>query len=188
MAAQQTGMDLGDRERVTIALIGDTHGTLDRALLPLLSEVDVIVHTGDLLDPGDLRQLAPKSGHVLVVRGNNDTPGQWPDGTEALLETLPEQACLQLPGGLLVVEHGHRVNPAGTRHERLRLRHPEARAIAYGHTHRRVIDTDETPWVLNPGAAGRQRAFGGIGFLRLTATAEAWEVEAVTLPKRGRDK
>ncbi|MFP4251217.1 MAG: metallophosphoesterase family protein [Guyparkeria sp.] len=186
MIAHRAGMDLGDQERVTLALISDTHGTLERALLPLLADVDVIVHAGDLLDPGELRQLAPKSGHLVVVRGNNDTPGQWPEGTESLLETLPEQASLQLPGGLLVVEHGHRVNPARTRHERLRQRHPEARAIVYGHTHRRVIDTDQTPWVLNPGAAGRQRAFGGIGFLRLTATADEWQVEAVTLPKRGR--
>lgn len=187
MVVHQSGMDLGDQERVTLALISDTHGTLERVLLPWLAEVDVIVHAGDLLDPGELRQLAPKSGHLVVVRGNNDTPGQWPEGTEALLDTLPEQAYLDLPGGRLVVEHGHRVNPARTRHERLRRRHPEARAIVYGHTHRRVIDTDETPWVLNPGAAGRQRAFGGIGFLRLTATVDEWQVEAVTLPKRGRD-
>lgn len=187
MAVHQTGMDLGDHDRVTVGLISDTHGTLERALLPLLAEVDVIVHAGDLLDPGELRQLTPTSGHVVVVRGNNDTPGQWPEGTEALLDTLPERAYLQLPGGLLVVEHGHRANPARSRHERLRRRHPAARAIVYGHTHRRVIDTDSTPWVLNPGAAGRQRAFGGIGFLRLTATADEWWVEVVTLPKRGRD-
>ena len=181
MTVHKTGMDLGDHERVTLGLISDTHGTLERALLPWLAEVDVIVHAGEL------RQLAPKSGHVVVVRGNNDTPGQWPEGTETLLDTLPEQAYLNLPGGLLVVEHGHRVTPARTRHERLRRRHPRARAIVYGHTHRRVIDTDETPWVLNPGAAGRQRAFGGIGFLRLTATADEWDIETVTLPKRGRD-
>ncbi|MFI9652431.1 metallophosphoesterase family protein [Guyparkeria sp. GHLCS8-2] len=188
MTVHQTGMDLGDLERVVVGLISDTHGTLERALLPLLAEVDVIVHAGDLLDPGELRQLAPTSGHVVVVRGNNDTVGQWPEDTEALLETLPEQAYLNLPGGLLVVEHGHQVNPASSRHERLRRRHPEARAIVYGHTHRRVIDTETTPWVLNPGAAGRQRAFGGIGFLRLIATAEEWQVDIVTLPKRGRDK
>lgn len=187
MAVHKTGIDLGDHDRVTVGLISDTHGTLECALLPLLADVDMIVHAGDLLDPGELRHLTPTSGHVVVVRGNNDTPSQWPEGTEALLDTLPEQARLQLPGGLLVVEHGHRVKPARSRHERLRRRHPEARAIVYGHTHRRVIETDSTPWVLNPGAAGRQRAFGGIGFLRLTATVDEWWVEAVTLPKRGRD-
>ncbi|MCL7744995.1 metallophosphatase family protein [Guyparkeria hydrothermalis] len=180
-------MDLSDRQRITLALISDTHGTLEHDLLPLLAECDVVVHAGDLVDPVELRQLAPRSGHVIVVRGNNDTPGQWPQDTETLLDSLPEQAEIALPGGLLVIEHGHRVNPARTRHQRLRRRHPEARAIVYGHTHRRVIDTDESPWVLNPGAAGRQRAYGGPGFLRLIATADHWEIESITLPKRGRD-
>ena len=187
MAVRKTGMDLSDRDQVTLGLISDTHGTMACDLLPLLAECDVIVHAGDLLDPGELRQLNPRSGHVIVVRGNNDTPKQWPGGYDALLDSLPDQAEIALPGGLLVVEHGHRVNPARTRHQRLRRRHPEARAIVYGHTHRRAIDTDETPWVLNPGAAGRQRAYGGTGFLRLVATRDDWRVEPVTLPKRPRD-
>ncbi|HER34196.1 MAG: metallophosphoesterase family protein [Halothiobacillaceae bacterium] len=179
-------MDVSDRQEVTLGLISDTHGTLVPDLLPLLAECDVIVHAGDLLDPDELRQLNPRSGHVVVVLGNNDTVAQWPTGYDSMLDSLPEQAEIALPGGLLVVEHGHRVNPARTRHQRLRARHPEARAIVYGHTHRRVIDTDETPWVLNPGAAGRQRAFGGSGFLRLTASREEWRVEPITLPKHPR--
>src|SRR6056297_975266 len=77
VAVRKTEMDLGDRDQVTVGLISDTHGTLERALLPLLADVDVIVHAGDLLDPGELRQLTPTSGHVVVVRGNNDTPDQW---------------------------------------------------------------------------------------------------------------
>ncbi|MFO7582774.1 metallophosphoesterase family protein [Guyparkeria sp.] len=174
-------MDLSDHDQVTLGLIADTHGTLDGNLLPQLAEMDVIVHAGDLLDPAELGRLTPLSGHVVAVRGNNDTAGQWPAGTEALLENLPDQARIILPGGVLVVEHGHRVNPARTRHERLRRRHPEARAIVYGHTHRRVIDTQAEPWVLNPGAAGRLRAYGGIGFLKLTATPTIWHVEAVIL-------
>lgn len=187
MAVRTTGMDLSDRQQVTLALISDTHGTLEHDLLPAIAECDVVVHAGDLVDPAELRQLNPRSGHVVVVRGNNDNAAQWPPETEALLETLPDQASILLPGGLLVVEHGHRVNPARTRHERLRRRHPEARAIVYGHSHHRVIDTDESPWVLNPGAAGRQRAYGGTGFLRLVATRDRWDIEPVTLPKRRRD-
>ena len=187
MAVRTTGIDLSDHDRLTLGLISDTHGTLLSELLPLLANCDVIIHAGDLLDPAELRQLTPRSGRVIVVRGNNDTPSQWPRDTEALLDTLPDQVEIRLPGGLLVVEHGHRVNPARTRHERLRHRHPEARAIVYGHTHRRVIDTETTPWVLNPGAAGRQRAFDGSGFLRLVTTRDDWRVESIALPKRRRD-
>jgi putative phosphoesterase len=181
-------MDLGDRERVVLGLISDTHASLACELLPWLADVDVIVHAGDLLDPDELRQLTPRSGHLVVVRGNNDTEAQWPAGTGHLLDTLPDEVTLHLPGGTLVVEHGHRVNPARTRHARLRRRHPEARAILYGHTHHRVIDTERLPWVLNPGAAGRQRAYGGSGFLRLVATTDHWEIEAITLPKSRRGK
>ncbi len=177
-------MDLSDREEVTLGLIADTHGTLDGRLLARLADVDVIVHAGDLLDPAELGRLTPLTGHVVVVRGNNDTPAQWPAGTEVLLENLPDQARIILPGGVLVVEHGHRVNPARTRHERLRRRHPDARAVVYGHTHHRVIDTEAEPWILNPGAAGRLRAFGGSGFLKLTATATEWRVEAITLSRK----
>lgn len=177
-------MDLSDRDRVTLGLIGDTHGTLDGHLLPRLADMDVIVHAGDLLDPAELGRLTPLTGHVVAVRGNNDTPGQWPAGTEALLANLPDLARILLPGGWLVVEHGHQVNPARHRHERLRQRHPEARAILYGHTHHRVIDTEAEPWVLNPGAAGRLRAYGGTGFLKLTATASGWHVEAITLSRK----
>ena len=179
-------MNLDDRDTITLGLISDTHGTLDCRLLPMLAECDVVVYAGDLLEPAELCQITSRTGHVVVVRGNNDTASQWPAGTDTLLDSLPEQAEITLPGGLLVVEHGHRVNPARTRHTRLRRRHPEARAIVYGHTHRRVIDTDETPWVLNPGAAGRQRAYGGPGFLRLVASRSGWSVEAVALPKHAR--
>lgn len=188
MAVRGTPIDLSDRPRVTLGLIADTHGTLECGLLPLLAEMDVIVHAGDLLDPAELGRLDPLSGRVVAVRGNNDTPAQWPEGTAACLDNLPDQVEIRLPGGLLAVEHGHRVNPARTRHERLRRRHPEARAILYGHTHRRVIDDQTDPWVLNPGAAGRMRAYDGPGFLILTATVAEWQVDAVALPKRPRRK
>jgi predicted phosphodiesterase len=78
-----------------------------------------------------------------------------------------------------VVLHGDRVNPAGTRHARLRGRYAEARAVVYGHSHRLVCDTAAMPWVLNPGAAGRDRTHGGPSCLVLTAGAAEWSVEAV---------
>ena len=81
------------------------------------------------------------------------------------LASIPWEARLPLPGGLLVVVHGHRV-PAADRHARLRALYPQARAIVYGHSHRLVVDRDASPWVLNPGAAGRavhQRSERAVG-------------------------
>lgn len=169
-------MDLEALESVCVGIISDTHGSIDSRILALTTRCDVIVHAGDILDPDVLRRVEPRTGHVIAVRGNNDTVDQWPDGTEHLLQTLPEQAVLKLPGGILSVEHGHRVLPAARRHEKLRARHPDARAIVYGHTHRVSIDQDEDTWVLNPGAAGRIRAHGGPACLLLRATPKEWSV------------
>lgn len=173
-------MDLTIRPSVCVGIISDTHGSIERHILQALEHCEVVVHAGDILDPDVLRQITPQSGHVLAVRGNNDTPEQWPAGTHHLLNALPETLSLSLPGGLLIVEHGHRVHPAHQRHEKLRLKHPAARAIVYGHTHWLTIDQDKPIWVLNPGAAGRVRAHGGAGCLILKATAKEWSVQALS--------
>ena len=172
-------MELATRTSVCVGIISDTHGSIERHILQALERCDVVVHAGDILDPDVLRQITPQSGHVLAVRGNNDTPEQWPAGTRHLLDALPEILQLPLPGGLLVVEHGHRVYPAHERHRKLRLKHPNARAIVYGHTHWRALDQDDPIWVLNPGAAGRVRAHGGAGCLILRATANEWTVNTI---------
>jgi len=176
-------VDFESQASVCVGLISDTHGAIENAILALMQQCDVVVHAGDILNPDILRRVTPKSGHVIAVRGNNDTVEQWPVGTADLLESLPEVAELRLPGGVLVVEHGHRVNPAHQRHEKLRARHPDARVVVYGHTHHRIIDTDGPIWVLNPGAAGKVRAYGGAGCLVLHATAERWWVEEHPLPQ-----
>ena len=82
---------------------------------------------------------------------------------------------MSLPGGTLVVIHGHQT-PARGRHERLRRRFPHARALVYGHSHRLLLDQEALPWVLNPGAAGRTRTHGGPSCLVLTADADCWTI------------
>ncbi|MFP4154379.1 MAG: metallophosphoesterase family protein [Halothiobacillaceae bacterium] len=170
-------MDLAHQRLVTVALLSDTHGVLDERVRDIAAECDVAVHAGDILDPDILRALEPRSGHVIAVRGNNDTAAQWPEHTRSLLERLPESATLGLPGGQLAVEHGHRVLPAYQRHEKLRARHPDARLIVYGHTHMLLIERGASPWIANPGAAGRVRTFGGPSCIVLTATADDWHLE-----------
>lgn len=162
---------------IRVALVSDTHGALDVRVAEIVASCDLVVHAGDIGKPQILAELLPRSGRVLAVRGNNDTPHQWPRGSESWLRELPEVVQLDLPGGLLVVEHGHRVLPAAQRHARLRERHPQARAIVYGHTHRLIVDEETTPWVLNPGAAGRVRTYGAPSCLVLNAGMEHWRVD-----------
>ncbi|MEQ8496532.1 MAG: metallophosphoesterase family protein, partial [Gammaproteobacteria bacterium] len=83
----------------------------------------------------------------------------------------------------LVVVHGHQWPRAGTRHAKLRARWPAARAIVYGHSHRRIVDNDHAPWVLNPGAAGRARTYGGASWLGLAVDRDCWQVAEGEFPR-----
>ncbi len=162
---------------VRVALLADTHGWVDPRVLTVVAGCDLAVHGGDIGGARVLRRLRPRLGRLWVVRGNNDRPIEWPAADQAALEQIPSWARVALPGGDLVVIHGHQV-PARERHERLRRRFPQARAVVCGHSHRLELDLEALPWVLNPGAAGRNRTHGGPSCLVLTAGPDTWEVEA----------
>lgn len=157
-----------------VLIVSDTHGRVDARIAALARDCDAVVHGGDV---GNAVVLDALGGNVLAVRGNNDSVDKWPAAQRDRLATLPLQAGLDLPGGRLVVVHGDRW-PARGRHVALRREYPAARAIVYGHSHRLQVDTDALPWVLNPGAAGRERTGGGPSCLVLHATAGSWQVLA----------
>ncbi len=160
-----------------VCLLSDTHGALADPIAELVRGCDIAVHAGDIGNAAVLRGLEPRSGKIVAVLGNNDVASKWPATDRALLQDLPTTAELELPGGVLCIEHGHRVNPVAVRHTKLRQRHPQARAILYGHSHRLNCDLEATPWVLNPGAAGRSRTFGGPSCLVLHAGRRDWRLE-----------
>ena len=159
-----------------MALLADTHGYLDPRIAALVTHCDSALHAGDIGNADVLAQLQPRGGRVHAVLGNNDTARQWPEDQRELLVSIPWEAHIALPGGELVLVHGHRL-PAARRHERLRARYPQARAICYGHSHVLADDRHERPWILNPGAAGRARTFGGPSCMVLTASADGWQLE-----------
>lgn len=161
------------RQRVVI--LSDTHGELDRQIADMVTECDLAVHGGDIGGVAVLARLLPRSGRVYAVRGNNDVPRAWSVDERPYLAHLPDVVSVELCGGVLVVIHGHQF-PAASRHAQLRARFPQARAIVYGHSHHLVVDTDESPWVLNPGAAGRVRTYGGPSCLVLSATETNWSL------------
>ncbi|MGF1643394.1 MAG: metallophosphoesterase family protein [Thiotrichales bacterium] len=157
-------------------ILSDTHGQLDPRIAEIASSCDWVLHAGDIGNAAVLRTLRPRL-QVLAVRGNNDLPRKWPAADHAELERIPWCASCELAGGRIVLVHGHRALPAVQRHERLRRQHPDARAIVYGHSHRLALDTSALPWVLNPGAAGRERTFGGPSCILLTAAPSGWTLE-----------
>ncbi len=168
---------LATLDHVRVALLGDTHGYVDLRVAAEVSRCDVAVHAGDVGGAAALEALAPRLGVTIAVRGNNDEPAVWPDSERAQLASLERVATLALPGGHLVVLHGDQHTPASRRHQLLRREFPAARAIVYGHSHRLACDCDTLPWVLNPGAAGRVRTYGGPSCLILSAADRGWRVE-----------
>lgn len=166
-----------------VAIVADTHGHLDAGVREAAAACDLVVHGGDVGAGAVLEALGAGGAPVYGVRGNND------QGDEPWVRELPEELRLDLPGGELAVVHGHQLRgPVRERHGRLRRRFPGARAVVYGHSHRLACDTDAAPWVLNPGAAGRARTYGGPSLLVLEAAAGSWRVTPQRFPPPGRGR
>ena len=160
-----------------VAILSDTHGHVCANVLEVVKGCDMAVHAGDIGGRKVLELLQSGTGDVHAVRGNNDVPGLWPGDELDVLETVPDVRVLDLPGGRLAVEHGHAHGWSSPDLGQLRAAHPGVRAIVYGHTHRQLIDREQSPWVLNPGAAGRIRNRGGPSCLVLTASPGSWNIE-----------
>ena len=159
-----------------VLVVSDTHGELDARIEALASGCDLVLHAGDVGADAVLDRLAAQGPEVLAIRGNNDVPAKWRGDAARIAACLPVERRIDLPGGTLVLVHGDRAGAPARRHARLRRDHPHARVIVYGHSHRRCVDRSERPWVLNPGAAGRARTYGGPSCLVLTTPAAGWTV------------
>ncbi len=129
-----------------LGIISDTHGQLRSEIFDVFSQVDHILHGGDVGRPeilSDLEALAP----VTAVAGNVD--GVFGD-------LLPRVARVRLDGFDIVVTHGDQFGtptPAA-----LCAAFPDAEIIVYGHTHRPLLElVNKTVTVMNPGAAGPPR-------------------------------
>ncbi len=166
-----------DNQHTTVGILSDSHGYLVPDIRTIVNQCDYIVHAGDISSAQVLEQLQPKKS-LIVVAGNNDYPAAWRNEEATIADTLPDMAKLELPGGCLIVEHGHRLGNHPD-HNQFRRDYSEARLIVYGHTHHRVIDQSSEPWVVNPGASGKTRTHGGPSCLILHASKLAWSIEEI---------
>ena len=170
---------------VSVGILSDSHGHLDPRVKNTVNQCDYIVHAGDIFNAHILEQLEPKK-ELIAVAGNNDFPAFWKAEEADVVKALPLNDKLQLPGGLLVVEHGHRLGNTPD-HEDFRSDHAEARLVVYGHTHLRVIDQKAEPWIVNPGASGAVRNYGGPSCLVLHASEDKWEIETFIFTESAED-
>jgi putative phosphoesterase len=162
---------------VTVGILSDSHGYLDPRIADTVNQCDYIIHAGDIFNAHVLEQLKPKK-ELIAVAGNNDYPGLWKDEETDIVKALPVTARLELPGGLIFVEHGHRLGNH-PEHKDFRKNHADARLVVYGHTHHRIIDQEAEPWVVNPGASGKVRNHGGPSCLVLHAGEDEWKIDTV---------
>lgn len=130
-----------------LGIIADTHGLLRPDVFEIFSQVDHILHAGDLGPLSlltELEALAP----VTAVYGNTD---DWD-----VRHRLPKVAQVRLDGFDIVVTHGDEFGSPTP--EGVQAAFPDAEIIVYGHTHKPVLTlVDMVVTVMNPGSAGRKR-------------------------------
>ena len=170
-------------EPVRVALLADTHGFLDGRVAEQVAGCDIAVHAGDVGGADILFALHPRE-EVIAIRGNNDDAEHWAESEADILSTLPSEATLELPGGRLKVVHGDDGGTIAQRHRRYREHYGDCRAVVYGHSHRQCVDQAADPWLLNPGAAGRTRTYGGPGCMILHCARNGWRVESLRFEPR----
>lgn len=151
-----------------LGVISDTHGLLRPEVFDAFSEVDHILHAGDL-GPLDLLTELEALAPVTAVYGNTD-------GAD-VRRRLPQVAQVELDGFDIVVTHGDQFGSPTA--ELLNAAFPSAQILIYGHTHRPLLTiVDVVVTVMNPGGAGHRR-FG------LPPTVGILELEP-GIPPRGR--
>lgn len=130
-----------------LGIISDTHGLLRPEVFDVFSQVDLILHAGDIGEPDLLTELTAIAP-VRAVWGNTDG--------FAIRRLVPEVIEVEIEGFRFVVLHGHQFGvptPAA-----INLAYPDAEVIVFGHTHRPLLTVvDEVVTVMNPGGAGHRR-------------------------------
>jgi len=132
---------------VRLGIISDTHGLLRPEVHDIFSQVDRILHAGDVGDESILTELSLLAP-VTAVFGNTDG--------HRLRAHLPEVADERIDGFRVIVTHGDQLGSPDP--DSLKKMFPDADVIIFGHTHRPVIrDLPDFSVVLNPGSAGPRR-------------------------------
>ena len=135
-----------------VAVISDTHMPRGERALParcveLLRGSDAIMHAGDLMTVGVLRELQALGPPVHAVYGNVD---------EAVLRMeLPEARVVELGGVRMGMVHDS--GQRGGRLARMRKRFPDTHAVVFGHSHIPFHEQAEGFQIFNPGSPTERR-------------------------------
>jgi putative phosphoesterase len=138
---------------VRLAIVSDTHlprgaRRIPDACLERLRAADAILHAGDLIGVGVLRELEALGPPVHAIAGNVDGPD-----VRAL---LPATRVVEAAGARIAMIHD--AGPATGRLERMRRRFPGARAVVFGHSHLPLLEIAPDGFaIFNPGSPTERR-------------------------------
>lgn len=148
-----------------IGLISDTHGLMRPEALTALEGSGLIIHAGDVGNPGIIEKLGAVAP-VVAVRGNIDK-GIW-------ASQLPLTAVVEARSALIYVLHDVQqldLDPAGAGFQ----------LVVSGHSHHPGQTERAGVMYLNPGSAGPRRFRLPITVARLDLGRTPWNVEFIDL-------
>ena len=149
---------------VRAVVLSDTHlrdaGTrrLPDAVYAALRDADVVLHCGDVVEPGLLVELATFAP-VHAVLGNNDV---------TLRGALPDRLLVELDGVRMGMVHDS--GPTKGRAARVRRMFPDCEVVVFGHSHTPVDEAGvDGQRLFNPGSPTQRRmqphpSFGVLAF------------------------
>ncbi|MDN3205718.1 metallophosphoesterase family protein [Algoriphagus sediminis] len=163
-----------------IALISDSHGYIDDAILKNLMEVDEIWHAGDIGDEEVMKRM-PKGKKVRAVFGNIDD--------QKTAQKYPEWEAFELEQVKVAMTHIGGKPPRYSKGIKAKLKELRPNLFICGHSHICKVEFDPALNCLymNPGAIGRQ-GFHQIRTMLLFEldSGEVKNLRVVELGKRGK--
>lgn len=124
-----------------IGVISDTHGLLRPEAVKSLSNVDLIVHAGDI-GSSDIIESLTELAPVVAIRGNMDG-GKW-------AAELKRTEIVEIEETLIYVIHDIQSLDLDACAAGIRV-------VVYGHSHMPSIREKQGVLYLNPGSAGPRR-------------------------------
>jgi putative phosphoesterase len=139
---------------MVLAVISDTHmprggRRLPAACVERIAAADLLLHAGDLMTLGVLRELEAIGPPVAAVHGNMDTA--------ELRRLLPAERVVDAGGARVAVVHD--AGPRTGRLERMRRRFGDrAAAVVFGHSHMPLHERGADGFqIFNPGSPTERR-------------------------------
>ena len=153
-----------------ILVIGDTHGKLNKVhdIMPKLTGLDLIIHTGDYQRDGKLLQ---EMYHIPVVSVPGNCDGSYGREDFEIVET---------EWGNIFVTHGHAQHVS---YDLNRLMYAAieqgCQAAVFGHTHCSLVDEVDGFHLINPGSLTQPRDGSGGSYAIIRTTEDSFNASIV---------